>query len=287
MNNPTPSITIAVDPTNPGQFFACCGLLELSDRLWPGAEGWFSQEGREFNIASEGKLQELLKKLSEARLESSLGDDGLRRLASLLSQAKETLTPQDEAEKVRLRTMWQAERVTLTEPFRISLDWWWDESSGVKAMKTWAAKQFVLEIARPMLAAVGQLDWSDEVPSQCLNTVTKLKGLPFYFDGANYTQNTPRDYGVAPAQLKQLPSDRPLVELLTFISLQRFRPFRSPKSEHLRYSLWFVPLAPSVAGAVVSGALNLPIEMRFVYRMLYRTEYMKAVLPSQPFMDTE
>src|SRR5271163_2625185 len=35
------SIQIAVDPTNPGQFFACCGLLELADRLWPGAEGWF------------------------------------------------------------------------------------------------------------------------------------------------------------------------------------------------------------------------------------------------------
>ena len=30
------SIRIAVDPTNPGQFFACCGLLELADRLWSG-----------------------------------------------------------------------------------------------------------------------------------------------------------------------------------------------------------------------------------------------------------
>ena len=43
------SIRVTVDPTNPGQFFACCGLLELADRLWPGAEGWF--EGREFCIS--------------------------------------------------------------------------------------------------------------------------------------------------------------------------------------------------------------------------------------------
>ena len=36
------TIRIVVDPTNPGQYFACCGLLELADRLWPGgAEGWF------------------------------------------------------------------------------------------------------------------------------------------------------------------------------------------------------------------------------------------------------
>lgn len=287
MSNPVPSISVAVDPTNPGQFFACCGLLELADRLWPGAEGWFFEGGGVFSIASKGTLKQLLKELSDAKLQSSLGDDGLRRLASLLSQAKTTLTPQDEAEKARLRAAWQVERVTLTAPFDISLDWWWDESPGMKAMKTWAAKQFVLEIARPMLAAIGEIKWGDEVPSHCLSEVTKLSGLPFYYDAANYAQNTPRDYGVAPAELKQLPSDRPLIELLTFIALQRFRPLRIPKSEHLRYSLWFVPLAPSVAGAAVSGALNLPSETRFGYRMLYRTEYMKAVLPSHPLLETE
>ncbi len=36
-----PAISVRVDPTNPGQFFAACGLLELADRLWGGAEGWF------------------------------------------------------------------------------------------------------------------------------------------------------------------------------------------------------------------------------------------------------
>jgi len=33
------SIRINVAPTNPGQFFACCGLLELADRLWPERRG--------------------------------------------------------------------------------------------------------------------------------------------------------------------------------------------------------------------------------------------------------
>jgi CRISPR-associated protein Csx14 len=46
----TPSFSVHVDPTNPGQFFACCGLLELADRLWQGAEGWFDKGGREFQI---------------------------------------------------------------------------------------------------------------------------------------------------------------------------------------------------------------------------------------------
>lgn len=44
MSNATPNISIPVDLTNPGQFFACCGLFELADRLWPGAEAWFESE---------------------------------------------------------------------------------------------------------------------------------------------------------------------------------------------------------------------------------------------------
>jgi CRISPR-associated protein Csx14 len=36
-------IQLRLQPTNPGQFFACCGLLELADRLWNGAEGSFTE----------------------------------------------------------------------------------------------------------------------------------------------------------------------------------------------------------------------------------------------------
>jgi hypothetical protein len=58
MNAVQPAIRIAVDPTNPGQFFACCGLLELADRLWPGAEGCFTVE--DFCVFCNGSLPTLL-----------------------------------------------------------------------------------------------------------------------------------------------------------------------------------------------------------------------------------
>ena len=35
------TIRINVDVTNPGQFFACCGLLELASRMSTGAHGCF------------------------------------------------------------------------------------------------------------------------------------------------------------------------------------------------------------------------------------------------------
>ena len=58
MTNTNPSIRIDVDTSNPGQFFACCGLLELADRLWDGAEGWFDREC--FNISMNGSLVSLI-----------------------------------------------------------------------------------------------------------------------------------------------------------------------------------------------------------------------------------
>jgi CRISPR-associated protein Csb3 len=204
-------------------------------------------------------------------------------LGTLLSAAKSSLTKQDEADKERLRAMWQVERIHLSGPFDLWIDWWWNDSSGVKALKTWAAKQFVLSIARPMLAVIGKMTWVDEAPSPCLGAVAKWSGLPFYFDAANNTQNTPRDNGFAPGVVKSAPSDRPLVELLTFIGLQRFRPDRPEKSDLIRYTLWPVPLSPNVAGAAGSGALSIPGSRTFEFRMLYRTEYMKAVLPALPY----
>src|SRR2546423_6559311 len=60
------STHITVDPANPGQFFACCGLLELADRLWDGAEGWFGPGA--FSVSAGGGLPDLIRTLSRADL---------------------------------------------------------------------------------------------------------------------------------------------------------------------------------------------------------------------------
>src|SRR5437762_2249912 len=101
MNNPEPTIRVAVDPTNPGQFFACCGLLELADRLWPGAEGWF--EPGEFRMATGGGLPDLVEGVSEAALTQLVRDD-------------DTASP-----------------IEIGSPFRkLRLDWWLDGFAGGK-----------------------------------------------------------------------------------------------------------------------------------------------------------
>src|SRR5256714_3057079 len=64
------STHITVDPANPGQFFACCGLLELADRLWQGAEAWF--EKREFCVVCGGMLTNVLDDLVDCHLTNTM-----------------------------------------------------------------------------------------------------------------------------------------------------------------------------------------------------------------------
>ena len=174
------SFQVSVDPTNPGQFFACCGLLELADRLWPGAEGWFEEV--RFHVQCDGTFHELIAKLANAKLISSLGDEGSKRLASLLSAEKSKLTPAVKGEKERLRKMWKVERVILSEPFSIWLDWWRDEKGERKDPKTWAAKQFVTVIARDMQLALRDSAEALHPPSDTPFVSVMTGALPFNFD---------------------------------------------------------------------------------------------------------
>lgn len=283
MSQSKASFTVNLDPANPGQFFACCGLFEVGNRLWPGSEAWFNNVGTQFSMAcGNHSLLELIKTLGKTRIESSLGDDGLRRLGTLLSVAKDSLSEQDVAEKIRLQQSWYTETVTLEKPLGIALNWWWDERSSVTVLKTWAAKQFVTEsIARPLVEAINVHDWENVNLAECLSTELPVKGLPFCFDSMNNTQNTARDYGVAPSEVKSAPCVRPLVELLTFVALQRFRPFRPSKSDLLYYATWSVPLPINVASVASTSCINVGGKC-FQFRMLYRTKYMKAFLSATP-----
>ena len=122
MTHPDPSITVKVDLTNPGQFFACCGLLELAARLWPGAEGWFKDD--EFCIACHDPLEKLLQKITDAELEQIDPDDDM------------------------------ASPIRLSAPFNLTLDWWTDELSGGRQLKVWAGSMRSVRIARAMQKAI-------------------------------------------------------------------------------------------------------------------------------------
>src|SRR6266481_6083629 len=80
------AIKIEIDLMNPGQFFACCGLLELADRLWGAAEGWF--DGTVFGLRPQGPVEAatataLLDSVVNCRLANTMTSRQLERLVEL------------------------------------------------------------------------------------------------------------------------------------------------------------------------------------------------------------
>lgn len=281
MTDPTPTIRVKVDPCNPGQFFACCGLLELADRLWHGAEGWF--EEREFQIACEGTLRKLLEQLCAAKITSSLSEQQIKRLDTLQSLKKSKLTQVDVADKFELSELWKHERLYISSPFDLCIDWWRDNEGKPTAMKTWAAKQRVLTIARAMQSPLQTVGWSDLTGDVCLTRAVTVEALPFYFDSGLSGQGSALDAGFSFDALGFKMPFRPLLELAAFVGLQRFRPAQVPGRKRFRFCLWSTPLLPPVAAAVASGAVDSNGARQYEFRLLKRSDYMKAFLPAQPY----
>lgn len=242
---PEPSIRVRVDLTNPGQFFACCGLFELADRLWQGAEGWF--DGDEFHVACDGELAELMKNAAAA-----------------------SLSPTDPMDKT-------ASPLYLEAPFRpILLDWWHDDRSGGKELKVWAGTMESLRIARAMQWALADPRFHSETLFDVCIVVLEpddrtKKVEPFCFDSRRAPNAHSRDVGFSPNDLSMTSTATPAVEFLALVGLQRALPVKTNLPRTFRYFSWCQPLPVQLVGSAAAGFLDLRGQEGFQFENWYRT----------------
>jgi len=252
MSNLEPTIRVNVDPANPGQYFACCGLLELAERAWKDVEAWF--EVGSFAISGTGSLQSLL-----------------------TSIVKSTLSPLDST----IPTM---SPLHLAEPFNLRLDWWLDERAGGSMFKTWAGQQKVVSIASAMKGALAPNRLDEESlfnTSAILYDADGGKIEPFYLDARRAAQSHTIDVGFSPDAQKMLMPVFSTVEFLCLVGLQRFRPVCVPDDNVFEYATWHDSLPIAVAAAAASGSVTLR-SSRYRFQLLYRTKYLKGFLPAIP-----
>jgi CRISPR-associated protein Csb3 len=182
MSETTSTISVNVDVTNPGQFFACCGLLELADRLWPGAEGWFDLSNGKFALcvaAGDGAAQQLINEIVKCPIEGltpaerkELDElEGRKRLQGKLERAESKGAnhnklqdlrgklrmaggPLSQAEEARRSELGRLTREghLILERFQLTLDWWQEDG----APATWAGKQEIHKIARAAQDGIAQ-----------------------------------------------------------------------------------------------------------------------------------
>lgn len=243
-----PNITVPVDLTNPGQFYACCALLELSDRLWPEGEvtGGFAAPrfGRSrfliFGKASFG-ARDVVRTLMECTrtpvdpYQPILGSNG-----KPIPDAKKILPLQ------------------LAGRISIRLSWWLDELSGRQTtFKMWAAHNTSEGLINDMAAAVDVGKINDETVLQLKAGMTARLGID------TRSSWNALDEGFSPND-QNLPVDTyPATELLAAVGLQSFGP--SQQNGGYVYASWSQPLPLTSARAVASGLVALSGTTRYQF----------------------
>lgn len=240
---PKATIRIRVEPTNPGQFFACCGLLELADRLWPRSAVRGAFNAKHFELLGEAEdftLKHLLEQFVTAEVSE--------------------LDPPGKVDSPLL----------LGSPFHLRLDWWRKietkdkkriDVGGGDKLKTWSGKQFGPLIFRLMKCACkdidiqSPLDSAQAVYDQKAGKDNKKTISPFYFDSRR--EGTSLDIGFSPDEQNMSVMAYPAVESLALVGLQRFRPSvdEGDSARTFLYTLWTDPLPPVLAMAAVSGMI--------------------------------
>ena len=184
-----PTISVHVDPANPGQFFACCGLLELADRMWGGAEGWFDSEGHKFLLrcTEAGKhvaAATLGMNIVQCLVKNTMTECQIKRRNEILSMPKRGRVESEniEAEKKTLDSLWREAPIVLPEPFDLRVDWFVDARAGGATFKTWAGQQSVYQILVSIQSALRDGGWADSDPESWLTRSSGADCLPLNFD---------------------------------------------------------------------------------------------------------
>ena len=284
---PEPSFSLNVDVTNPGQFFACCGALELAHRLWPGTEGWFQKGGCMFHLTCGGdpsaNLDRLMRNFCESEI-TGLSQAERQERATLeaekrrLKKEGKGLSPDQEQRRKALGAAARKGDLLIGDPFGVRLDWWQTGDDDAAVPKTWAGPQEIERVARATQEGMREitawetaLDYATVMREAADSRKTKRgkpkKVEPFYFDARRFADAL--DVGYSLDVQKAETVAHPAVELLCLVGLQRFRPAPAAKWE-FAYAAWFDPLPAPVAAAVVGGAVVPPSSERYVFRFQFR-----------------
>jgi hypothetical protein len=252
-----PNIRIPVDLTNPGQFFACCGLLELASRIDENSLGWFDGSKYCISTCADDFLDEFFRCTVEVNTSYQAvdTDDG----------EDEHEEDGDDHHRGRIYPM------RLGPPFHLLLNWWTDDEAQGQKLKLWTAGQRVTDLLlghhkKKKKKAKGKPDETIRVytPSTREHFADVVKKYPddwlrkavpidspaaFSFD-SRLSRNNALDLGHFTHSTLAF---SPAIDVLCLVGFQRFRPEMIEVWNRNRYCTWTEPLPVLVAPMAALG----------------------------------
>jgi CRISPR-associated protein Csb3 len=268
---------IQVNPMNPVEYLACCGVFEILARFDFTATSWWEIESQpSFWLESEVDEASLLTCLRE-----TLSDWGQWRRRGEKNQNNETLISEDDeenAEEPDSEEEVSNEDIRLSPQFSLNdkiitlnLDWWYETLTPEKkikkksAWKMYAGQQTAEKISLDMTCEAAKLLKQNQITS--LTNLIKLSvGMTGRFGFDPRSSRNALDAGYSANNLNLPIATCPFAELLTMIAAQHFFPQRNRQTggitssrgwienDVFQYALWKVPLPIQLARAAAIGA---------------------------------
>ena len=275
----TEAFDAPVDPTNPGQYLACGGLLCLADAIHPGSLGWFSEN--RFHLEGPESFRDRLPGLSFRCL--GVNPDRPAPIGAVdAARDRSKAAPKgSDARKLaqqEVRDLQNAAlEVRLDDRPLLVLDWWLEAGMQDAGFKTWSGGQVAAPHMEQMAARAAEPDPAD---AWAALEIGPADGKPFYFD-SRLSRLTSLDLGFSSEKFHAAFS--PAVELLAMIGLQRFRPRTLERRAWYAYGLWSQPLPLPLAALAASTLAPTLSDRAFRFPLVRRTggKY-KALGPAEP-----
>jgi hypothetical protein len=269
-----PGIQIPVDLTNPGQFFACCGLLELVSRLDDNAHGCF--------INSQFTIETSATDVLDQFFNCSVEVDTSRRSTGEDGYGDDDRDDSEDAHRGRVFPM------RLAAPFNLLLNWWTDDEAQGQKLKLWTAGQRVTDLLLPhhKKKTKRKKGYPDETerqytPSTREHFAESVRKYPedwlrqpvaidapaaFSFD-SRLSRNNALDLGHVTHGTMAF---SPAVDVLCLVAFQRFRPRMVEVWNRNLYCTWSKPLPIVVAPVAALGMLPSIIDQCFEFPIIAR-----------------
>ncbi len=278
---------IQVNPLNPVEYLACCGVFEILARFDASATSWWELESQpSFWLESEIDEASLLTCLTQ-----TLSDWGQWQAEEKALAAKdaeeETEGVFDSVDKEKAEAEGESggeeegessEGIRLYPRFSLNdktvcltLDWWYETltpQKKIKAKSAWkmyAGQQTAEKISRDMVTRAAQLLGENSIV--CLTDLIKLSvGMTGRFGFDPRSSRNALDAGYSANDLNLPIATCPFAEMLTALATQYFFPQRNQpsagitssrgwiKNEVFQYAIWKTPLPITLARVAAIGA---------------------------------
>ena len=241
-----------VNLNNPGHFFACCGILEVANHTFKTVKGCFSNNKFELYTDDNNPMVKMINKIIPNNIEFK---------KDLTKYKKNEFKEDENLKKVLLPDNLESDTPVTIVTLDMRIDFW-NHLDNRRIVKLFAGQEHSVKLLLRWLIHLKKIKNDLKIFNEPFEIY--VYDLPSGLDTS--TSCYTLDVGFSLNELKiEQRKTYPIVEFFAYIGIQSYS-WQKIDNDFM-YDVWDTPLPIPVTRAVASGALKLPNQRRFKFKI--------------------